>query len=1533
MRFRKPLWPSLCVALLAGTFFVSPGDFAQAQKALPKPAPSAAFPGLAAPEEPKDIINQLLASGKIIRSSDVKRGMRGYGLSVFQGTTIEKFPVEVLGVLQKVNGGGDIVLIKVLGGTVVKRNSGIVAGMSGSPVYINGKMLGAIALGWGFPKEPIGGVTPITEMLQTSLPKETPSSRVAALAPSDHTAPNVYAPREALNVGGKNIKRVVIAKNATRLALNDVIADAQHNPDTAVMRPTSTLLQVSGFSQDSLAKLKKVFEPYGLEPFIGPSSKKTDVASPKIEPGAAVGVQLVSGDMDQTAVGTITFRWGNRVLAFGHPMFGQGATSLPMTSAYVYDIFPSYQSSFKLASPMKIVGAVQQDTQFAIGGTMNVKADTIPMSITLVDANRHINKTFHVQVMNDPLLTPQLVVMVAQQAVEGTLGLTSDKMVDVAMRMDVEGAKPIIRHNLLYSGGVVSRAALTDLMQSISLVQGNQFAKGRIRDISLEVSVRDGRNIAAIKTITANRNKVKAGESVQINVVLQPTADPTQRITRTFTFTVPADAPAGTMRLAAASAANFWPLQVAVGGPAPDPTSLPELISAWNKVGSLNDLVVMASTPQHFLRVDQQDVQNPPPAWSKLLGNSPSTGIERYNLVDMQHAVLNYAIDGAKILRIPVESAHKNNASTSSADDSDDDDSVDSTDDTTPDNSSMDNSAADTGDDTSTKSTFDITSGKLNSTQNWIKTSWNDKLTIPDLIPYQVVPGASSVKASDKETDKKSAADTAAAVAAAIKAAEAATEEPSATATPPTTLGTKTLGRPALNWVDTGTANFLQGEFKSAIVDSNGVVRPAPLPQQLVTTSLPFIWSIAGDNSHNVYLGSGENNNAEIYRVNAAGEKSLFFKTAGIAVTSLTVDSSNNVYAAVSPGGKVYKISPDGKSRLIFDSGQPFVWALTWDADGQLLVGTGGEHGKLYSILTNTSFPADPLPLHVFTEGHVRAVSVAPNGKIYVGTGAAGVLYQVDPASGDAKALYEVTAPGGNRNGEVLAVAASSQGVYFGTSVNGTFYRWTPEAGAVALYPSPQKTVYALQLNTDGTLYMATGDSGVVYHMTPGDSAATTRAARILEPTQQQALSLYLTHGSDSRLLVGMGNNGAAYEIPAANAPSGVFTSRVFDTQSKVQWGALRAVKDSATLMTRSGNTSVPDATWSDWQNLKSLSDGQMQVASPDSRYLQYKVLLDGNANPSSAFARVEISYRTENQPPVLALSAPKNGTFWKGKKSITWTGTDPDKDTLLYNLSLLTPDKQWKEVNDDEPLKDSPFSLDTTKWADGSYQLKITASDMLSNPLHPKTATVQTLPFIIDNTPPVITGSRVEVRNKVRYINADISDATSPVVGVEWRIATKATNDDSSDTTASDETSTGINPNPNKASNSLTISTGDKLVGNMTGDTGESIAANSDDTDETAAGSNDTDDAAADQDDDSTSGGDTATDATTSAKTKTDVDGWHALSALDGLFDSRQESAIGILQFTQKQIDAQNGKPFKIELRAHDAAGNIVTLTIEVPV
>lgn len=512
----------------------------------------------------KSLVQMLIKQGKIIRSSEIKRGMRGVARSVFQGTKIEEFPVEALGRLEKVNGGGDIVLIRILGGPVVKRQSGIIAGMSGSPVYFNGKMLGAIAFGWGFPKEPIGGVTPITSMIETSLPDNS-RKRINLTQDSE------YRPAQKLNIAGRAIEKVVVSRNRERLALSGT---------TMTLRPATTLLQLSGYTEKSLPRLKQALEPYQIEPIIGPSSKKTGVNPPFIE-GGAIGVQLVQGDMDQTAIGTITFRYGNRILAFGHPMFGLGSASLPMTTAYIHDIFPSYERSFKFGSPVKPVGTLQQDTPFAIGGTVGVQPDMLPMTVTLRDDERQIKRVIRVRVMKDPMLTPQLVLSTAADAIESVLGQPSDKMVRISLNVELEGSAPIKRFNLLYSQAPVINAAMVDLAQSVSLTQDNEFARGNLKRIDLAVTVESKRKTALLKQLVANRNKVKPGETVQISAIFEPTDTPGRTFSRTFDFKVPEGAPSGLMRIAAGPSTSFWPLQTRAGGAPPNPTTLPELVKAF----------------------------------------------------------------------------------------------------------------------------------------------------------------------------------------------------------------------------------------------------------------------------------------------------------------------------------------------------------------------------------------------------------------------------------------------------------------------------------------------------------------------------------------------------------------------------------------------------------------------------------------------------------------------------------------------------------------------------------------------------------------------------------------------------------------------------------------------------------------------------------------------------------------------------------------------------------------------------------------
>jgi hypothetical protein len=1513
------------------------------------------------------IVNELLKSGRIIRSSEVKRGMMGYGLSVFQGTKIEKFPIVVLGTLERVQGGGDIVLIKVLGGPVVERQSGIVAGMSGSPVYVNGKMLGAIALGWGFPKEPIGGVTPITEMIETSLPDPTR----AKPQPASANSPISYKPSTPLTLAGHKIARMEISRDKTRLALR-----GPQDGATMTMRPVNTLLQVSGFSDKSLERLKIALEPYQITPIIGPSSKKT-VPSPPIMPGAAMGVQLVSGDMDQTAIGTVTFRWGNRILGFGHPMFGQGSSSLPLTSAYVHEIFPSYQRSFKLASPISSVGAIQQDTQFAVGGTLHVKADTVPMSISIAEAARNINRTYHVQIMKDPILTPQLITMVAAEAIETKLGITSNKMVRIKLKMDLENQPSIIRSNVLYAGDAVTRAALVDLSQSLMISQMNEFSRGSIKRVDLKVEVVDGRQTAFIKAMTANKNKIKAGESVTVNVVLEPTNAPNKPVTRSFSFKVPADAPTGVLRLAAAASVNFWPLQARVGGAPPDPTNLRELLNAWNKVGAFNELMVQASTPQTYLQVGDQKVSNPAPAWAKLMQGARSTSVGAFNEVEVRRANTPYVLDGAQFLSIPVESADGDTQTTASENEAnanaDEAPAVPGENETpvlptiNDDKKGGDDDDDDTNSGENKQSAFSAPPRNGRWGELTTDKAWDELFAAPALLKqFGNSHGAADAQVPPKNTGEKPVTPSApAAPGTPAPKTPVVPKVPTPTPTPvPPAFGAgKSVSRPARSWIQTGVAEFLKGKFDNAFVTNQGEVQAAPSAKQIAQVNEPFVWSITGDNAGNTFLGTGlsSGNKARIVKVDAAGNQSTFWEGDGVAITAMTTDSAGNLYAAVAPGGRVLKLPLSLKapqqvgsvqSVWAFDTGQTFVWALQIDAQDNLLIATGGERGVLLRVDTAdfkkrvpvlTGLPTigrlfkETAATNVSTSNaeivsvpqkHIR--SIATHGDdIFFGTGEDGVLYRFNSKTKKLDALFQAGDAKTSVNAEILAVAAAPEGIYFGTSLNGTIYRWSEKEGVEALYPAPQKSVFALQRTPDGNLYAATGDNGTVYQIRPGQTAADTRVARVLEPDQRQALALAL---DGSTLLIGTGNGGAAYKVNLSNADGGTYTSPVFDAQSNVRWGMLRFAGTGAHIETRSGNTAEPDSTWSDWQSANANELGEFSVASPSARYLQYRVQVQSPTGDSPDDApkvsRVEVVYRSENSAPQVTVSQPTGGAFWMGKKKVTWSATDPDKDALQYHVAVSSDDgKTWQEIGD-ENLKTLTYEWDTSKISDGAYRVRVIADDSLANADDSKTGEAISLPFTVDNTAPVLQAGLVKEGTGWR-LTGSASDATSPISGAEWRFVPKKE-------AGEDKAEAGSTPATKADSTSKTSSTGTVTSPAATATTATTASTPASKTDVAK----------------SAIAAIAAIVAKTTAPAKKKDENWRAVGVTDGIFDSRREALNAMIPFTLlpepdvpdeagstpgEKSDAtktQTPEPvvYQLELRVFDAAGNSATVTLDLP-
>ncbi|MBW3634904.1 MAG: hypothetical protein KY445_00385 [Armatimonadetes bacterium] len=1342
--------------------------------------------------ESRALVQRLLREGKIMSPKQARRGMKGYALSVFQGTKVERFGVVVLGTLERVQGGGDLVLIRVTDGPVIARQSGIIQGMSGSPVYLNGKLLGAIAIGFGFPKEPIGGVTPITQMITTALPNDGPKVAPAKTA-AKIAASEIYRPTTPLTIQNRRIARLEVTRDP---ALSDFSGPS--HAATLRLRPATQLLQLSGVSAGSLGRWKAMLEPYGISPVIGGGamssnsmgnrqvfgapSKKTGVSA-NLAPGAAIGVQLASGDIDATGVGTVTYRVGNRVLAFGHPMFGLGAISMPMTTAYVHDIFPAYDISFKLASPISSVGELQQDTIFAIGGTIGRRAETVPMRIHLRDAAKKIDRKFNVRLIKDPLFTPQLARAIAVEALQSTLGLDSDKTVRIAYSIGLKNGPAIRRVNTVYAADQVIAGALGEVLDTLALTQANPFEKGALTSLDMRVEVVQGRKTARIRRLYTDKNRVKAGEKVQISVVLEPTGRPDEEFTRRFTVEVPADAPSGTLRVVASSAGNFFSARARVGGPPPNPGNFKELLEAYSQVGADNVLLLQTSTPRRFLMIDRKRVVNPPPTWNRLVPAGPSSSISTFNETQEQRESMEWVLSGLESVSIPVESNR-------------------STDRERPDSASGEEASS------------------ANPTARSEATS-DDEMEADE--------GPVYVSAPPRRAELDGAPDFARRAAPLLrvlmqipapKPAPPVTIDPAATPTPapspvpitppvPTTTPTptpapsadanaNTIARPSGRWIQNTGADFGRGKFDGAIVSNDGTIRVGPQNRRVVSSAEPIAWSVAADGRGTIYLGTGLS--ARLLKIENGASKVLY-EGPEVAITALALGGDGHLYAGASPGGRVYRFAPDGAKTTILESGQTFVHALAFDGAGNLLVATGGEAGKVFRVATPATVSDASLaktrviPLATLPQKHARSLAVSGD-SIYAGTGDDAVLYRIE--SGQVAALYQATggaspsssssamsisgptivlspstpqSPGatltlgggnmmsgeGSRRAEneILSLAVAGENVYFGTANSGSIWRWNAKSGVSEAFKTPARAIYALRF-IDGALWAATGESGEVWRVTNLDGDV--QGARVLDATQPQVLALASV---GNRVFAATGNNAAVYEIGGAGGNS--FVSNVFDAGQIVRFGALRAIGEGATFEFRSGNTLEPDATWSDW---KTVQNGE-GVGAQNARYAQYRVRL----NEGGTLSRVEIAYRAPNRAPRVSFTTPGGGEAFSGKKTLAWSGSDPDKDTLRYHLELRGADGKSQKVDLTSAVAPSQ-EIDTKKFADGTYTARIVASDAARNPEDPRSDVAFSQPFVIDNTAPLLATPAVVKDGAAWNVSFGGTDALSPLAGAEWRLA-----------------------------------------------------------------------------------------------------------------------------------------------------------------
>ncbi len=1315
-------------------------------------------------------------SKKFMHVSELRPGMRGYALTVFRGTKIERFGIEILGVVAKFNEGKDYILFRALDGPPVTRALGIAHGMSGSPIYINGRLVGAISMGipgTQFARDPIALATPIEDMFDswsTDLPKK--PSGMSAAPPSQ-----------------------------TGLSA-DLAAQGYSQ-----FQPLDLPVVASGLSARSIARLNAhlngTLAPYHFSVLAGGGAGGVDTNTnplargASLVPGSAVGVSLVQGDVDLTATGTVTYRDGNRLLLFGHPFTSLGPIDAALTTAYVVSIFPSYQDSIKIGSPIKTVGRIFQDRPFAVGGVIGTLPQMVPMTVSVNDESIHRRKDFHVRIINHPLLTGQFISQVADAAIAQVHGQPGDSVAQVSMDVDVEEIGHVRRTNVFYDALSIDQTAIGDLDNLMGLLSSNPFYPLAVKSVKMAVTIQNRHDTAEIDHLFVKQSHFAPGDTVDVGVVLKPYKRPLY--TRTVSVKIPLNTPDGSLPLSVAGGGSGGGVVSLLGGliqvrssePTGTAANVAQLVKNFTEKPRNNELVARLLLPTSAVTIQGEKLSGLPPTLASVMQSTRTTGVKTTRDEVKVTQAVPYIVSGSQTLSIMVrrksqsESPHPAPAAEP------------------PSTAAAAAPPASGGDAPTTALSQDGTESG-DAAMMLLPTEF-DALASGAQAPAAARMTSTSVTVSAITVTPSAPTVTPIAP----PAAPTATDTAAATDTS-TAAAIKPVGRLPSVWRQNTPADFTAGTLKNVAVTSLGDVRLSPSLQKIADTTENYVWAMQPDGKGSVYLATGDG--GMIYKMDASGKPAPFFKTGELEVTSLALDSDGMLYAGTAPHGQVFRVGPDGKGAKLFTTQEKYVTAL---ASGQhkLYVATGGGTGRVYNVDPDSHVTGRSLAVEVLKPGaalssvastwfispeaNILSLAADKDGNVYAGSGPDGIVYKITP-DGQSRVFYDAPEP----NISALAVGADGS-VYAGTTPTGTVYKISPDGSARRLLGRAAAGVLSLKLDADGAVYAVNG--GTVTKINPDETTQSFSTAT----GDEQFLSLALDPAT-SAVYAGTGSVGSVYKIGADAAPGGglqgLFQSTVHDAGLRAQWGTLAWTADtpagsSLGLQTRSGDVERPDETWSAWSAPLTNPTGQT-VQSPPARFIQYQAVMSG-AGSVPKLRGVSLYYLPRNRPPTVSVSKPVGGDAVSHAALLQWSGSDPDKDTLAYDVAYssdggatwtpikkratpatakakdasaraaeskasldklknippairariaaqLKSDAADTEVAGDTArnnttqgatgLKETSFSWDTTEVPDGTYQIRVVASDRPSNPDGSLTAKAVSAPFLIANAKPTLT-------------------------------------------------------------------------------------------------------------------------------------------------------------------------------------------------
>jgi hypothetical protein len=574
--------------------------------------------------------------------------MVGIGRTVFQGDRLEEFKVHILGVMRNIIGPRrNLILAKLEGGPLA--DTGVIAGMSGSPVYIDGRLLGAVSYSLGqFSKEPIAGITPIDEMVEATAqaaPRR-PAARVALQMP---LSPENM--RDSLRQAFAWMRPFAENPNDVQVFGNGLDASVG-----TMLRPIATPLTIGGFDASVIDPLVSAFREQGFLPMMAAAGgqEQTATSNQPLRPGDPVGVALVTGDVEFGATGTVTEVDGNRVYAFGHPFYGLGPTQFPMTRAYVHTILPSLFSSSKLASTGEIIGTVQQDRATAIAGTLGAGPSLIPINIKLT-SDRGTTKTFKMSVVNDQLFTPLL----AYVSILNTL--SSYERQNGAASYVVRGSATVKKYGKvdfedLFTGDTPSIGAATYVVGPINFLLRNAFEDVDIEGLSLEIDASEQSKTATLERVWIDGNRPKPGTTVTLKALLRTYRG--EEITRAVPVEIPANA-RGSVSIMVADGSRLSQMEARELQLQPLQTrDLPQMIRVLNQARKNNRLYVRLVTPDAGAVVRGESLSSLPPSVMAVMESDRNGGSFRplgAALLGQWEITTDHAVSGSRTLTLSLD--------------------------------------------------------------------------------------------------------------------------------------------------------------------------------------------------------------------------------------------------------------------------------------------------------------------------------------------------------------------------------------------------------------------------------------------------------------------------------------------------------------------------------------------------------------------------------------------------------------------------------------------------------------------------------------------------------------------------------------------------------------------------------------------------------------------------------------------------------------------------------------------------------------